>query len=89
MIYCIRLKAQVETNLRIMLISRLGVNGHQQTINETQRQFAEHTQNISLIHVDMRQVISSVVAFNGNSTTVDQLVDVRSTNSLCSYLHSK
>ena len=60
-----------------MLISRLGNNLHQQTINEARRQFAGHIQGNSSIHADTRQAIFSVVVYNGDSTTVDQLLDVR------------
>ena len=68
--------AQVEGNLRIMLISRLGNNRHQQTIDEAKRQFSDHIHNISSIHVDTRQAIFSVIAYNGDSSTIDQLLDV-------------
>lgn len=59
-----------------MLISRLGFSGHQDTINEAQRQFDEHINGTGSIHLDTRQTIFSVAAFNGDSSTVDQLINV-------------
>lgn len=68
--------AQVEGNLRIMLISRLGFNGHQETIDEAQRQFGDYVNGNGSIHENTRQAIYSVVAFNGNPSTVDQFLEV-------------
>ena len=61
---------------RSLIIQSLGHNGHMKTINECRRLFASQIKNGTTMPIDLRQSVYSVVLFNGDSTTYDQLIQV-------------
>lgn len=59
------------------MIQRLGLNGHQPTIEESRKYVDAFINNGTEIPNVIRQQVLNVYVFNGNSATIDQMLKVQ------------
>jgi len=60
--------------LRGQILGWMGCNGHEPTINEARRRFADHVSGANLIPADLRNAVYRTVACNGDASTHAQLL---------------
>ncbi len=64
----------VASLLRSKVLTRIGCYGHEATVTEAKRRFAEHFANKSLIPADLRGCVYRIVAANGGMESFQQLL---------------
>ncbi len=65
--------------LRMMVISRIGQLGHEATVAEARKRFADHVAGKEEIPADLRAPVYRVVAANGGEQVFDQMVKLHNT----------
>lgn len=68
--------------LRMIVLSRMGILGHESTVQEARRRFQLHCEGKELIPADLRSAVYRTVAANGNEDVFNQMVKLIRENDL-------
>ena len=77
----------LDTMLRSLVIGLLGRYGDPDMITEAKCRFDNHITEKDSIPADIRTAVFSAVLSNGDETTFDKLVEVRSNTSLFQFVN--
>ena len=59
--------------LRSMIILKIGIFGHTETIEEARRRFSDHYNGVSQISPDLRSAVYRIVMSHGDAETLAQM----------------